>query len=222
MELFIVRILTINKITHDVLLVQTEKPDGYTFTPGQATEVAINKKYWFAEKRPFTFTNLPSDDYLEFIIKTYPAHKGVTNQLLSVMPGDELIIHEPWGAIQFEGKGVFIAGGAGITPFISIFRDLELKNEIGGNQLIFGNKTRKDIIMETWLKKLFGPVLINILSHETRMGYHHGLISTTFLKRTLLSYEDKYYVCGPPTMTESVLYSLSALGISENVVVTEL
>lgn len=221
MEPYNVKILSIEKLTHDVLQIQTKKPAGYAFTPGQATEVAINKEKWISEKRPFTITNLPDDDYLEFIIKTYPHHSGVTNELLSLKKGVELIIHDPWGAIHFKGKGVFIAGGAGITPFISIFRDLVSKKQIGENQLIYGNKTKKDIIHESWLKKLFGPAMINVLSEEIRTGYHHGFISTGFLQRSLLSYHHTYYVCGPPPMTASVLQSLHTLGISENVVVTE-
>jgi ferredoxin-NADP reductase len=43
---------------------------------------------------------------------------------------------------------VFIARGAGVTPFISIFRYLRSKAEIGSNKLIFANKTKADIILE--------------------------------------------------------------------------
>ena len=134
MESHIVKIKSIGKVTHDVVKIVLEKPGNYTFTPGQATEVAINKEKWKEERRPFTFTCLPDDDHLEFTIKTYPSHKGVTNELLSLKPGDELIIHDVWGAISYQGEGIFIAGGAGITPFLSIFRHLNSINKIGGNK----------------------------------------------------------------------------------------
>jgi ferredoxin-NADP reductase len=64
---------------------------------------------------------LPADDYLEFTIKMYdnppasPTAKICTG-------GDEFEISDAWGAIEYKGEGVFIAGGAGVTPFISIFR----------------------------------------------------------------------------------------------------
>ena len=77
MESHIVKVLNIEKLTHDVLGIKVEKPAGYTFIPGQATEVAINNKDGFTEKRPFSFTNLPDDDHLAFIIKTYAEHQGV-------------------------------------------------------------------------------------------------------------------------------------------------
>jgi len=49
---------------------------------------------------------------------------------LKLVKEDELILHDVFGAISYMGEGVFIAGGAGITPFISIFRYLKLKNVI--------------------------------------------------------------------------------------------
>mgnify|MGYP000744468988 CR=1 FL=1 len=146
MEKYLVKIKSIDKITHDVLRIVTEKPIGYKFTPGQATEIAINKIGWQEESRPFTFTCLPEDDSLEFVIKTYPARKGVTNELLKLKKDNELILHEVFGAISYQGEGVFIAGGAGVTPFISIFRLLQSKNKIGNNKIVFANKTKGDII----------------------------------------------------------------------------
>ena len=54
-----VKVKEIHFINHDVLHIETEKPENFSFEPGQATEVAINKPDWKDEKRPFTFTNLP-------------------------------------------------------------------------------------------------------------------------------------------------------------------
>ncbi|MFA5298016.1 MAG: hypothetical protein WC389_07390 [Lutibacter sp.] len=81
MDQHTIKVKTVEKVTHDVLKIVAEKPHSYTFSPGQATEIAINKEGWQKEKRPFTFTSLPDDKYIEFTIKTYPSHKGVTNEL---------------------------------------------------------------------------------------------------------------------------------------------
>src|ERR1017187_2727193 len=156
MHQHIVKIRSIDKVTHDVLKIVTEKPKKYIFTPGQATEISINKNGWKDKKNPFTFTCLPDNDYLEFTIKTYPSHKSVTNELLHLKINDELILHDVFGAIAYKGEGVFIAGGAGVTPFISIFRQLQSKNKIGNNKLIFANKTKADIILEHEFKNLLG------------------------------------------------------------------
>jgi ferredoxin-NADP reductase len=117
MEEHKVRILSIKEVTHDVKSFTIERPANYSFVPGQATEVSINKPDWKNEKRPFTFTSLKDAPHLEFVIKGYPDHKGVTAELHKLTVGDELLIHDVWGAISYKGKGVFIAAGAGVTPY---------------------------------------------------------------------------------------------------------
>ena len=67
-----VKVLSIENATHDVKHIKVEKPEGISFLSGQAADVSINKPNWETELRAFTFTSLPSDEYLEFFIKTYP------------------------------------------------------------------------------------------------------------------------------------------------------
>jgi len=217
----LVKIKSIEHITHDVLKIVVEKPQHYTFTPGQATEIAINKSGWKDKKRPFTFTCLPDDDYLEFSIKTYPSHKGVTNELLQLKMNDELILNDVFGAISYKGEGVFIAGGAGVTPFISIFRDLYSKKEVGANKLIFANKSKDDIILSQEFKSLLGDNFINILSDEKTEEYAFGQITESFLKDTISDFGQQFYICGPPPMMEAVQKQLSNLGISEKSITVE-
>ena len=153
MKKYYVRIKSIRHITHDVLRIDVEKPQKFHFSPGQATEISINKEGWQNKKGPFTFTSLPHEDHLQFIIKTYPSHKGVTNELLRLKKNDELILHGVFGTIAYKNEGVFIAGGAGVTPFIAIFRYLRSIKDTGDNMLIFANKTQDDIILKSEFKK---------------------------------------------------------------------
>lgn len=218
----IVKIKSIEKLTHDVLKIVTEKPLHFFFTPGQATEVSINKFGWKEKKNPFTFTCLPENDYLEFVIKTYPSHKGVTNEMLKLEKDDSLILHEVFGAIHYKGEGVFIAGGAGITPFISIFRYLKANNEIGNNKLIFANKTKADIILRSEFKKLLGNNFINILSEENIHGYENGEITEDFIEANCGRTDKYFYVCGPPPMMDAIEKQLDGLHVDENLIVKEI
>jgi len=221
MKQHLVKIRSIKHVTHDVLQIVTEKPGQYNYTPGQATEVAINKDGWKDKKRPFTFTCLPDNDFLEFTIKTYPSHKGVTNELLKLKKDDELILHEVFGAIEYKNEGLFIAGGAGVTPFICIFRYLHSKNKIGGNKLIFANKTKDDIILASEFKELLGKNFINILSDEKADGYAHGQITENFLKGYIDVTIKNVYVCGPPPMMDAIEKQLSNLEIDKKQIVKE-
>ena len=221
MEHLIAKIISIGHITHDVLQIFTEKHQELSFTPRQATEISINKVGWQNEKRPFTFTSLPNDDYLQFTIKTYLAHKGVTNELLQLNKNDELILYDVFGAIAYKNEGVFIAGGAGVTPFISILRYLKSKNEIGDNKLIFANKTRDDIILKYEFNYALGKNFINILSDETEGRYEQGYITENFLKAHITDFNKNFYVCGPPPMMDAMEMILSNLHVDEKLIIKE-
>lgn len=208
----IVKINQIQSITHDVNRYIVDKPSGYSFLPGQATDVAINQEEWKEEKRPFSFTALPDADHLEFVIKSYHDHDGVTHQLDQLKVGDELILEDSWGAIQYNGKGVFIAGGAGVTPFIGIFRWLEAEGKVDGNSLIFANKTSKDIILESYFRELLGDHFISILSEEKNSGSENGRIDSDFLKKHINDFSQKFYVCGPDQMVKDISDQLKKLG----------
>ncbi len=216
-----VKIISIAHLTHDVLKVVAEKPAGLTYHAGQAVDVSVNKPGWENELRPFTFTSLPADDYIEFTIKTYPSHNGVTNQLLSAAAGDELIIGDVFGDIAYKGEGIFIAGGAGVTPFIAILKQLEKEDKIGNNKLLFANKTKADIILENTFKKLLGSNFINILSDEKQDDYEYGFITAELIKKHKNNNTQYFYLCGPPPMMQSVEKHFTILGISEKYIVKE-
>lgn len=216
-----VTIRKIESLTHNVRRILTDKPKDYSFTPGQATEVAIDLKGYREEKRPFTFTSLVEDKELEFTIKIYPSHDGVTDKLDSLKIGDKLIIGDAWGAISYQGEGDFIAGGAGITPFLAIFKDLHRKGQLQGNRLFFANKTEKDIIhqgnLQTWLNSDFH----NILSEEDHEAYDHGHINKEYLQSHDLDVSKKVYLCGPPPMMDALQADLYAMGLSKKQLVAE-
>lgn len=217
----IIKIREIVQLTHDVLKIQTDKPGSVVFQPGEAADIAINLPGWEEEIRAFTFTSLPQNDFLEFTIKTYPSRHGVTAQLLTLVPGNELVLHGIFGAIAYKGEGVFIAGGAGITPFIPIFRKLEQERAIGNNKLLFANKISADIIHESYFSALLGNHFINVLSEEHRDGYEHGYITEALIRKYKTPGLNYYYLCGPDPMMDKVSESLTSLGIDEKYIVRE-
>lgn len=212
----------IKPITHNVKSFTLEKPTDYEFTPGQATEVAVNKKGMENEKRPFTFTSLPSAPNLEFTIKGYYDHDGVTKTIHNLQVGESLLLEDPWGTIEYKKPGVFIAGGAGITPFIAIFRNLHQQNKLAGNRLIFSNRTERDIILHEELKKLFDPSELDlVLTSEKKGGYAHGRIDSDYLADNIKDFDQAFYVCGPPPMVKDMRSSLQDLGAKVEEIVFE-
>jgi ferredoxin-NADP reductase len=222
MEEYIVKILDIEPVTHDVKRYMLSKPLNYSFVPGQATEIAINHPNWKSERRPFTFTGLNKWDHLEFTIKSYRDHDGVTHQLDKLKPGDELLLHDVWGAIQYKGEGTFIAGGAGVTPFIAIFRQLQQEGKLGNNTLIFSNKTKADVILEDEFTRMLGSRFINILTREKAEGYDFGKIDIPYLEKKIRRFDQHFYICGPDQMVADVQGILQKAGAAENAIVVEM
>ncbi|AVR44615.1 flavodoxin reductase [Christiangramia fulva] len=213
-----VKIKQVSQVTHDVKQFRLEKPTGYKFTPGHATEVSINKENWKEEKRPFTFTSLNEDPDLEFTIKIYEDHDGVTKKLGTLKPGDELIIRDTWGAIEYKGPGYIIAGGAGITPYLAILRELNKKDKIDGNILFFSNKTDKDIILKDELDRMLGENAHYVITNQDDTRYTSAYIDEDFLRENIRDFDSNFYVCGPPKMTEKIGEILKKLGASADAV----
>jgi ferredoxin-NADP reductase len=217
----IVKIIHLHQVTHDVKCFRMEKPAGYEFLPGHAADVSINKPGMEEEIRPFTFTALTKQPYLEFTIKRYPDHNGVTDKLHQLTIGDELIIGDSWGAIDYKGPGYFIAGGAGITPFIAILRTLFDENKTEGNKLFFSNKTAEDIIYKDELLKILEGNAVFILTREKNASYLNGRIDERFIKEHIPDLSRHFYVCGPDPMVAELVSVIQNSGASPDALVFE-
>lgn len=220
---YTVTIRNVQPINHDVKQFKVDKPDNFEFIPGQATEVSIDKPGWRDKKRPFTFTSLSGEPDLEFTIKIYDDHEGVTNEMGSLNIGDRLIIRDPWGTIQYKGPGVFLAGGAGVTPFIAILRRLAREENIEGNQLIFSNRTEKDIFLEDEFEAMLGEDFINVITDEPtdKHIYLDGFIDKEFLEEQIEDFDQPFYVCGPKAFNEAIMSYLKELGADPDALVFE-
>ncbi len=220
-EKHIVKILHTEFVTHNVKQFKVEKPTGYAFIPGQATDVSIHQPAWQEEKRPFTFTSLNEWDYLEFTIKIYNDHQGVTNELGKLAAGDELILHSVFGAINYFGEGIFIAGGSGVTPFIAIFRQLQQQNKLGNNTLLCSNKTERDIILKNEFTAMLGKHFINTLTDEKIPAYDNSMINEQYLEEKIVDFSQYFYLCGPDAMVQNIHRQLINLGADKNLIIIE-
>ncbi|MGB3627426.1 MAG: FAD-binding oxidoreductase [Henriciella sp.] len=213
---------SIDPVTPDVFRLRFDKPDRLGIEPGQAVDLALDREGWRTKQRPFTPTSLPSDDYLEFTIKSYPDHDGVTEQIAELQPGDNVLIEDPWGAIQDEGKGWFIAGGAGVTPFIAILRErLKEMGTLEGCELIFSNSTEADIIYRDEFEAMPGLKTFFTVTDETQADVPSGQIDKDILCDHVQPGAGKCYVCGPEPMIDDIVLALKEIGVAEDDIVVE-
>lgn len=202
----------IERLTPDVRRYRCDKPDGYAFEPGQATEVSLDRDGWREETRPFTFTSLPDDDHLELTIKSYPDHDGVTEQIGELEVGDVLHVRDAWGAITDRGPGVFLAGGAGVTPFISILRARLAGPGLDGCHLVFSNATEADIIMREEWEAMPGLRTTFLVTDQPGSPLSADRLDRAALERLVDDVDQRFYVCGPPPMVEDLTEALQAMG----------
>jgi hypothetical protein len=203
----------IHKATHDTHHLIFDMPSGFDFEPGQAIELKLQKDGWQDEGRPFTPVSLPGEETLEFLIKSYPSHDGVTEQIAKMKPGDKVSIDGPFGDMRDKGPGIFIAGGAGITPMIALLRKrLRDEGNLRGSTLVFSNKTEDDIIWREKLSDMPGLTVAYVVSEGGAGTVPQHELNRDYL-RQFIEPGSLCYLCGPPPMMDAVQAELDALGV---------
>lgn len=208
------------QLTPDTYRYVFEKPANLDFKPGQATELTLLKDGWRDEGRPFTFTSLPADGALEFVIKSYPERDGVTKELAKMEPGDKVEIEPAFGAISDHGPGVFIAAGAGITPFIPILEKHDAEGHMDCT-LIFTNETEKDIILRKKWEKMDGLTTVFTVTDQDGADVEERMVDNAFLKEHLTRFDQTFYICGPEAFVSDVRDALKELGADADKIITE-
>ena len=219
-----VKILDISQVTHNVRRYELEKPDGYSYEPGQATELSLDEAGWRDKRHPFTFTSLTQAPTLEFTIKSYFATggDGMTERLYSYEPGQSLVLRDSWGTITYRGPGTLIAGGAGVTPFIAILRDLARQGKLGGHKLIGSYRKAEDIILREEFEAMPGLSTLWTLTDDAgAKGVEHARVDAAFLRQHITDFSQNFYLCGPDDMVKELREVLEGLGAKTDAVTWE-
>ncbi len=208
------KILQRNYISHDTIRFIIEKPkdEDFIYHPAQAAHLSINKPGWEDKKRPFTFTSLNDWPELEFVIKIYEDREGVTHQFSKLEVGDEIILHDVFETLKYNGPGIFLAGGTGITPFIAIFRALKASGNLRNIALLYSNKTQEDILFGKELHEMLGNAFMNVFTRQGVIGFRERHIDRKFLIENIGNFDHRFYVCGPKDFTEDITKHLISLG----------
>ncbi len=208
-------------VTHDTRRFVVSRPEGLSFEPGQGVELAIDREPWKGQGHPFTPTCLPGDQVLEFTIKRYPESDGFTVALHDLEPGAPLSLSESFGTITYRGPGVFIAAGAGITPFLAILRRLADQGTLDGHRLFYSNKTEADLICGQELRHYLGEQALFTYTREHSSCNEGRRIDAGYLRGHIDDTDQYFYVCGPDAFVQSVNDGLLGLGVDSERLVYE-
>ncbi|MGD2083676.1 MAG: flavodoxin reductase [Chromatiales bacterium] len=217
-----VELLMSGFVTHDTRRFVVSRPEDFEFEPGQGAELTIDSPEWRDKGGPFTPTCLPGDGVLEFTIKRYPEREGLTDRLHALEAGSRLLMSAPFGSIGYRGPGLFIAAGAGITPFLAILRRLAAEGGLTQDHgLLFSNKTAADLICGPELKHYLGDRALFTFTREQDPGHEHHRVNAAFLKAHMGDPDRFFYVCGPDAFVKSVNADLVSLGVHPDHLVYE-
>jgi propane monooxygenase reductase component len=222
----VAEVVSKDAVTHDMrhLILRMIEPDEIKFFPGQYMDITIPDT---DAARSFSMANTSSREtgLLEFIIKVYP--DGLFSEFLAekLAEGDRLDLTGPFGVFTLrEGENdlVFVGGGAGMAPILSLLRTLAERNIQRKATFFYGARTKQDLCFEAELRELeeklpdfrYIPALSEPVPGEEWDG-ETGFV-TDVVKRHASDLTGAHaYVCGPPPMVEAALPLLAQLGVEE-------
>lgn len=211
------------------------KPDGFTFKPGQAIDLILpanGQDPQEGDRHAFSIVSAPHEN--ELCITTRMRDSTYKGALKALAVGTRVQIDGPFGSLALHNKvsrpAVFVAGGIGITPFMSILRHAEheaLSHEL---LLLYSNRRPEDTAFLQELQSLaqrnphfrLWATMTQMPASALPWAGETGLLDEAMLRRALDGLADPLiYLVGPPTMVESMKAALGRAGVDEDDIRTE-
>lgn len=200
------------------------------FEAGQFAWVKLDRGPWSLREHPFSYASAPAElPRLRFLIKEAG---DFTDRIGSLRPGARAFLDGPHGHLVLPGREagplVFIAGGVGIAPALSILRQLRSEGDKRPLHLVYGNRVRDQICFAEELEAMQRTLDLRVdhVLAEPPAGWPGA---TGRLDRETLAplldvpgrADALYLLCGPPPMIEAVGRALDSLGVPRRRVVAE-
>jgi predicted ferric reductase len=194
---------------------------GIRFLPGQFAWIRVGRSPLGVRENPFSFASSAEHrPELSFGIKEAG---DFTATLGSVTPGTRVYIDGPHGVFSYErNEGpafVFVAGGIGISPMLSMLRTLADRGDRRPCVLLYGNPRWEEVPYVAELEELAGRLDLDVVhvieQPPDDWAGEQGFIDEGVLDRHLPEHPERarYFLCGPPPMMESVEALLEQRGV---------
>lgn len=210
----------------------TLRPQGHAglrFVAGQFAWLRLGRSPWSVHEHPFSFSSSAErSEVLEFTIKELGDD---TRRLHELEAGTRAYVDGPYGAFTYaksQAAGfVFLAGGVGISPVLSMLRTLADVGDRRPMHLVYANATADDVIVRDELDELtqrLDLAIVHVLE-DPPPGWtgEVGVVDADLLDRVLPDRPARYayFLCGPLPMMDAVEPLLLARGIPQERVNTE-
>ncbi len=223
---FLTEVCAIEYLTHDIceLKLRLIEPARISFKAGQYVDVLVPGT---TETRSYSMANPPSaDGELELIVKLMQG--GLFSEYLRgrLKVGDRLAVEGPYGSFHLrenDRPAIFIAGGSGMAPMLSLVRDMTEKRDPRAVSFFYGARAKRDLFH---LEELFGfekllpsfrfvPALSEPAADDAWSGAT-GLITEVVRREVPNAAGMEAYLCGPSAMIDAAVATLRRLGVAEH------
>ncbi len=228
MPIYKLKLIEQREIARGTLVFIFEKPDGFTFKPGQYAGFTLIDPKETDDRgitRRFSLLSTPDDAHIAIAIRCI--QPSAFKRTLSTLPiGQEIKFAGPTGNFilheDTNTPAVLIAGGIGITPFYSMVRHASIQQSTRPILLFYGNHQINDAAFLDELNQLqqqnphFKMIAVMDNADETWNG-ERGYINHTILNKYIRDLNSPiYYVCGSPVMVTALQETLAEMGIDED------
>lgn len=222
--------------TPEVLIVRFKPEDGgrNVFEPGMFMMIfgvdGAGKRF---TGRAFSIASDPASPEMEFFVIKQPVHANqvTTSHFVAANMGDPFIFKGPSGQFKFnpaaEKKVVFLAGGTGLAPFMSMLRHIKLTNAGTDVILLYSVKYPTEVILKDELVRLATDLRARLIVTVTRpwqapsqslqqpgMCNETGHIDANMIGRHCNDLGERtFYICGPLKFVQALKQTLASLNI---------
>lgn len=191
------------------------------YKPGQFMIIRLARNGKVSEPHPFTISSSPTRNRLSISVKSVG---DFTSTIGDTKVSDVAYIDAPYGIFSFLNHDahdlIFIAGGIGITPFISMLRYIYDKKLDKDVILIWANKTENDIAFRDELEKMANEMpslkVIHVMSKQDDWSGEKGYVDAEKIKHYVRNLQNsQFFICGPPQMMILVKKALRNLGVTK-------
>lgn len=216
------------EIAQCTLAVWFEKPAGFGFKAGQAIDLVLGDPQGSAQAGRHTFSLVSAPFQAELVVATRLRDSAFKRTLNSLPIGAPARIEGPFGSLTLPSNparpAVLIAGGIGITPFISMLRQAANDASTQRLLLVYSNRRPEDAAFLPELRELeqrnksFRLVATMTQTSASSRPWtgETARIDADLLRRVTSDLSRPiYYVVGPPAMVEAVRAALSRVGADD-------
>ena len=227
MSTYTVKLEGREEVAQGTMAFHFEKPAGFSFKPGQTVDVVLDGAQTAGDpgaRHTFSLVSAPFQGQL--VIATRMRDSAFKRALKSLPTGAPVKLEGPFGSLTLHKDrarpAVFIAGGIGITPFMSMLRQAAKERSPQPLYLVYSNRRPEDAAFLAELQALERDNgNFHMLATMTEMGKSArkwdgatGLVDADLVQRLaggLVS--PVYYVVGPPAMVKAMQETLSRAGV---------